>query len=165
MCGYLCSCTWACTWLLVQTNSSCAHACTLWAYSGPMLCPCTLRHRLRVCGEGVAEEHGQTPVQSPHFLTGSSRQGEAPSVATMALRPDALRAARCLSRASWQRQDNMLWGAEPLGSPLKCLMRSDTYHLKSPACPRSRTTTGLLLISLRSLCWLLNNKHRRGRCD
>lgn len=70
-----------------------------------------------------------------------------------------------LSRAGWQRQDNMPWGAKLLGSPLKCFMRSDTYHLQSPACPRSRTTTALLLISLRSLCWLLNNKHRRGRCD
>lgn len=165
MCGYLCSCTWASTWLLVQTNPSRAHARTLWAYSGPVLCPGTLGQLVHVHREGVAEEHGQTPVQSPDLLAGSSRGGEAPSVATMALRTDALRAARRLSRASWQRQDNMPWGAKPLGSPLKCLMRSDTYHLKSPACPRSRTTTGLLLISLRSLCWLLNNKHRRGRCD
>lgn len=32
-------------------------------------------------------------------------------------------AHRCShSRASWQRQDNMPWGAKPLGSPLKCLM-------------------------------------------
>lgn len=114
---------------------------------------------------GIAEEHGQTPVQSLDFLAGSSRRGEAPGVATTALRTDALRAVRCRSRASWRRQDNMPWGAKLLGSPLKCLMRSDTYHLKSPACPRSRTTTGLLLISLRSLCWLLNNKHRRVCCD
>ena len=165
MCGYLCSCTWACTWLLVQTKSCCAHACTLWAYSGPVSCPCVLEHLVRVCGEGAAGGHGQTPVQSLDLLADSGRRGEVPSMATTALRTDALGAARCLSRASWQSPDNTPWGAKPRGSPLKCLMRSDTYHLKSPACPRSRTTTALLLISLRSLCWLLNNQHRRGRCD
>lgn len=71
---------------------------------------------------GVAEEDGQTPVQLPDFLTGSSRRGEAPSMATTALCTGALRAARCLSGASWRRQDNMPWGAKPLGSPLKCLI-------------------------------------------
>lgn len=159
MCGYLCSRTWPHTWLLVQTDSPGARVCAPRARSVPARCPRTLGRPVRVCGEGAAEEHGQTPCsrrfprRQQQTRWGSPRGQRGP-------------AHRCShSRASWQRQDNMPWGAKPLGSPLKCLMRSDTYHLKSPACPRSRTATSLLLISLRSLCWLLNNKHRRGRCD
>lgn len=63
MCGYLCSCTWACTWLLVQTDSSRARACTPWAGWGV-----EVGRILRSCGV---------------------RGEEAPGVATTAPRTDA----------------------------------------------------------------------------
>lgn len=151
--GYLCLCTWACTWLLVQTDSSCAREST----PGQ---PLSRALRTRAAG-GVRREGSLEPPVQRDLLQAAAGEGR--------LRRGhhglVLSEQSWLSRAGWQRQDNMPWGAKLLGSPLKCFMRSDTYHLQSPACPRSRTTTALLLISLRSLCWLLNNKHRRGCCD
>lgn len=161
MCGYSCSRTWAHTWLLVQADSE-VPVCAPRGHARSLRCaPARPGTWCVSAGTGLLEDTGRPPCSRQ-----VSSQAAADEVRRVPARPPRL-CTPTLSqqRAGWQRQDNMPWGAKPLGSPLKCLMRSDTYHLKSPACPRSRTATSLLLISLRSLCWLLNNKHRRGRCD
>lgn len=141
-----------------------------------MLCACTRMHICAcmvlgvcvcLCNEKITKEPGQVYVQLLfcNFLHAAEDEVRFQAQLHWCSVLHVPRAVLCLNTAGWQRQDNIPWGAELLGSPLKYLIQSDTHHLKSPACPRSHTTTGLLLISLRSLCWLLNNKHRRGRCD
>lgn len=137
--GYLCSCTWACTWLLVLTDPSCAHESS----PGHSL-SCALH---TWAAGGVCREVLEPPVQRhlPQAAAGEGRlrRGHHGSV---------LSEQRWLSRAGWQRQDNMPWGSRAAWITSK--MPYVSRHL-SPPIPRlsqvtyhNRSITNIIKIPL-----------------